>query len=58
MNFNTIKDRYLKNYITDAQLIRFKNLGIITEDQYNELYEMKYPKVEEEIPEDTEVTEE
>ena len=46
MNFETIKDRYMKNYITDAQLIRFKNLGIITEEQYNELYNEKHPVVE------------
>ena len=43
MNFEKIKERYIKNYITDAQLERFKVLGIITEVQYTELYEMKHP---------------
>ena len=43
MTYERIKERYLKNYITDAQLERFKALGIITEDQYTELYEMKHP---------------
>lgn len=43
MTYERIKERYLKNYITDAQLERFKALGIITEAQYTELYEMKHP---------------
>ena len=42
MNYETIRDRYLKNYITDAQLVRFKNLGIITEEQYDALYAEKH----------------
>ena len=46
MNYEVIKDRYAKNYITDAQLLRFKNLGIITEAQYTELYNEKHPDVE------------
>ena len=43
MTYERIKERYLKNYITDAQLIRFKDLGGITQEQYDELYEMKHP---------------
>ena len=43
MNYETIKERYFKNYITDPQLVRFKNLGIITEEQYNALYAEKHP---------------
>lgn len=43
MTYERIKERYLKNYITDAQLIRFKDLGVITKEQYDELYEMKHP---------------
>ena len=43
MSFERIKDRYLKNYITDSQLERFKALGVITQEQYDELYEMKHP---------------
>ena len=43
MTYERIKERYLKNYITDAQLERFKALGIITQEQYDELYEIKHP---------------
>ena len=43
MTYETIRERYLKNYITDNQLVRFKNLGIITEEQYETLYAEKHP---------------
>lgn len=43
MNYETIRERYLKNYVTDSQLMRFKNLGIITEEQYEALYAEKHP---------------
>ena len=43
MTYERIKERYLKNYITDSQLERFKALGVITQEQYDELYEMKHP---------------
>ena len=43
MSLERIKERYIKNYITDAQLERFKALGIITETQYTELYALKHP---------------
>ena len=43
MIYESIKERYLKNYITDSQLERFKALGVITEEQYKELYAMKHP---------------
>ena len=43
MTYERIKERYLKNYITDAKLIRFKDLGVITQEQYDELYETKHP---------------
>ena len=42
MTYERIKERYLKNYITDAQLVRFKDLGIITAEQYDELYALKH----------------
>ena len=45
MTYERIKERYLKNYITDSQLERFKALGVITEQQYTELYELKHPAV-------------
>ena len=47
MTYEIIKVRYLKNYITDAQLIRFKDLGVITQEQYDELYAMKHPAEQE-----------
>ena len=43
MTYESIKERYLKNYIRDDQLLRFKDLGIITYEQYTELYEIKHP---------------
>ena len=43
MTYERIKERYLKNYITDSQLERFKALGVITQEQYDELYAMKHP---------------
>ena len=43
MTYEKIKERYLKNYITDSQLERFNALGVITAEQYDELYEMKHP---------------
>ena len=43
MTYEGIKERYLKNYIRDDQLERFKTLGVITAEQYDELHEMKYP---------------
>ena len=43
MTYEIIKVRYLKNYIRDDQLVRFRDMGIITEEQYAELYEMKHP---------------
>ena len=45
MKFETVRERYLNNYIRDDQLERFKALGIITEAQYKELYELKHPPV-------------
>ena len=53
MTYERIKERYLKNYITDSQLERFKALGVITEAQYTELYELKHP-AETETAADTE----
>ena len=42
MTYERIKERYLKNYITDSQLERFKTLGVITKEQYDELYALKH----------------
>ena len=43
MTYERIKERYIKNYITDSQLERFKDLGIITAEQYDELHALKHP---------------
>ena len=43
MTYESIKERYLKNYIRDDQLLRFKDLGVITYEQYTELYAIKHP---------------
>ena len=51
MTYEKIKERYLKNYITDAQLERFKALGIITQEQYDELYALKHPTEPETVAE-------
>lgn len=37
MTFEQIKERYEKHYITDAQLLRFLQLGVITQAQYDEI---------------------
>lgn len=42
MTYEIIKVRYLKNYIRDAQLVRFRDMGIITAEQYDELYALKH----------------
>ena len=47
MTYEGTKERYLKNYIRDDQLPRFKTLGIITQEQYDELYALKHPAEQE-----------
>jgi len=42
MSYEKIRERYLKNYITDEQLQRFVELGIITQEQCDELYAEKH----------------
>ena len=49
MTYERIKERYMKNYITDSQLERFKSLGIITQEQYDELYALKHPVEQETV---------
>lgn len=43
MDYENIRERYLKNYITDAQLDRFLALGVITQKQRDALYAEKHP---------------
>lgn len=46
MKFEKIKERYEKNYITDTQLARFLELGVITQEQYDTLYAEKHGNVQ------------
>lgn len=46
MNFEIIKERYLKFYIRDDQLIRFLDLNILTQEQYEALWALKHPILE------------
>ena len=39
---NQILTRYEKGYVTDAQLMRYKELGAITEEEYNIIYATKH----------------
>ena len=52
--FEQIKERYSKGFITDTQLLRYLALGVIDEEQYDEIYAIKHP-VEEVVEEETEV---
>ena len=37
-----IKARYEKGYVTDTQLARYMELGVITSDEYEEIYKTKH----------------
>lgn len=36
-----ILERYKKDYVTNAQLLRYLMLNIITQEEYNEIYQTK-----------------
>lgn len=40
-----IKERYLMGYVTDEQLLRYKELGAITQSEYDEIYALKHEEV-------------
>ncbi len=40
--YETIKERYKQGFVTDEQLLRYKTLGVLTEEQYNEIYAIKH----------------
>lgn len=42
LDYETIRKRYLANYIRDDQLKRYVELGVITEAQYEALYKEKH----------------
>ena len=58
--FEQIKERYARGFITDTQLSRYLALGVIDQEQYDEIYAIKHPveEVVEEVVEPTEPTEE
>lgn len=37
-----IKTRYEKSYVTDTQLIRYMELGVITAEEYEEIYNTRH----------------
>ncbi len=39
--YETIKERYQKGYVTDDQLLRYLQLKVITEEQYNDILASK-----------------
>lgn len=38
----TIKTRYEKGYVTDVQLQRYMELGVITQEEYDEIYNVRH----------------
>lgn len=43
-----IRERYLKGYVTEEQLLRYKELGVITEEEYQMIYDERHPEPNEE----------
>ena len=41
--YETIKARYEKRWVRDDQLKRYWELGCLTDEQYIEIYQTKYP---------------
>ena len=39
---NQIKSRYEKGYVTDTQLTRYMELGVITAEEYEEIYKTRH----------------
>jgi len=45
-----ILDRYLKGYVTEAQLEKYRDIGVITQEEYDYIYSQKHPtEVETEV---------
>lgn len=38
-----IMERYEQRYVTDAQLERYFQLGVLTDEEYAMIYELKHP---------------
>lgn len=41
-----IKNRYVLGYVTDEQLLRYKDLGVLTQAEYDEIYALKHGEAE------------
>lgn len=41
-----IMNRYEQSYVTDAQLSRYLQLGVITDEEYAAIYAVKHPAME------------
>ena len=37
-----IKKRYEKGYVTDAQLLRYYELGVISKEEYDAIYSIRH----------------
>ena len=37
-----IKTRYEKGYVSDAQLLKYFELGVITQEEYDEIYKTRH----------------
>lgn len=49
--YEIIKERYIKGYVTDEQLEKYWQLGVLTEEQYWEIYYTKHERPEEVLEE-------
>lgn len=38
----SIKNRYEKGYVTDVQLQRYLELSVITQEEYDEIYNVRH----------------
>ena len=41
-SYATVKKRFMKGYVRDDQLRRYWELGTLTDEQYIEIYQIKY----------------
>ena len=43
--FEEIKNRYLQGFITDVQLEKYFTLGILNQEEYNQVYGIRHPEI-------------
>lgn len=53
-----IMERYMKNYVTDTQLKKYSELGVITQDEYDYIYAEKHPSASVDEGEETQTEDE